>query len=94
MNTKLGTSGCFVRNLGELLEQIDVQFSEGDKIKIPIEKIPILVGLVWNRIQSTFEECEGKQISIEFGDSAAANAIEGLLKLLLDLMPKDGNQTT
>lgn len=89
--TKVGSVGCHTVNIGELLMQIDTQFAVGDdpKIKIPVEKLPLFIGLLWSKIQETFRECEGREVEIDFGDSAGANAIENLLKLALTLLPKE-----
>lgn len=88
--TKLGNVGCHTINLGELLGQIDSQVLtvEGDKIKIPIDKVPVLLGITWTKLKETFRECEGKELVIEFGDTTSTNMIETLLKFLLELLPK------
>lgn len=88
--SKVGQSGCHIINIGELLEQIDNQVLvvDGDKIKIPSDKIALLIGIIYSKLQETFRECEGKELVIDFGDSVAANTIEAFLKLLLDMLPK------
>ena len=88
--TAIGKAGCHVVNIGELLEQLDIQFGDAttSKIKIPIEKAPALVGLFWNKLQESFQECEGKELVIDFGDSAGANIAEQILKMLLNFFPK------
>lgn len=77
-------------NLAELLMKIDVQFynEKEDKIKVPLEKVPLLAGIFWSKLKETFAECEGKDIVIDFGDSPTSNAIEGFLKFLLDMLPQ------
>jgi hypothetical protein len=89
-NTSIGKSGCHIMNVAELLMKIDVQFyDENEKtIKVPLEKVPLLAGIVWSKLKETFEECEGKEIVIDFGDSPTSNAIESFLKFLLDMLPQ------
>lgn len=93
-NTKLGNVGCHTVNIGLLLQQIDAQFVDatGEKIKIPVEKVPLLLGILYNKIKQSFEECEGKKLEIDLGSTTTANAIENLLKFLLELLP-DGETT-
>lgn len=90
--TVFGKAGCHMVNLGELLEELDVEFGndETGKIVIPVDKLLKLAGLVWAKLQETFRECEGKELQIDFGDSVAANTAESLMGLLLGfLAPKD-----
>lgn len=88
--SKVGTAGCFTVNIGELLEQIDAQVIsvDGNKIKIPVDKLPLFGGIIWSKLQESFRECEGKELIIDFGDSPVANAAEAFLRLLLDMLPK------
>jgi len=88
--TTIGKAGCHIENVGQLLEQLDVQFGDttDGKIHIPIEKVPTLVGLTWDKLKETFLECEGKELVIEFGDTPTMNLLEQLLKLLLNMLPQ------
>lgn len=87
--TTIGKAGCHIENLGSLLTQLDIQFGDvtDGKIRIPIEKVPTLVGLTWEKMKETFLECEGKELVVEFGDTVSANAIETILKLILNFLP-------
>ena len=86
--SNVGRVGCHTINIGELLQNIDINFATSEqKISIPVEKLPLLAGMVWSKLRETFQECEGKTLVIEFGDSAGANAMEAILKLLLEILP-------
>ena len=88
--TTIGKAGCHIVNIGELLEQLDIQFGDATekKIKIPLEKVPALIGIFWSSIQESFAQCEGKELVIDFGNSPASNFAEQLLKALLSFFPK------
>lgn len=92
--TPIGRIGCHTVNLGEFFQSLDSQFgNEVDgKVKIPFEKWFTLMGLAWNKIQETYQECEGKEIVIEFGSTPFANVMEQLVKAALTFIPKEPAQ--
>lgn len=87
-NSPLGKFSCFTINLGELGVSVDTQFgiADKDKVIIPIQKVPYLIGMGWAKAQEAFLECEGKELVIDFGTSPSLNLLEAGLKYLLDLL--------
>lgn len=87
--TNLGKVGCHTINVGELFVQLDTQFGseEEGKVKIPVEKLPEVLGITWGKLKETFLECEGKELVVDFGDTPGANAFESLFKFLLEILP-------
>jgi hypothetical protein len=80
-----GQAGCHIENVGELLQEFDLRFvgEDGKVIKISGDEALQLVRMLWLKLQETFEECEGKTIEIEFGNSGTANLLEIVLKTIL-----------
>jgi len=84
-NSGFGKAGCHMENVGELLQQFDADYvtEDGNVIKLTGEAVLSLMGDLYGKLEETMLECEGKQLQIEFGDSAAANLIEQLIKFIL-----------
>lgn len=82
-----GKAGCHIENVGELLQEFDTKFVDeaGDVLKLDGGDVLKLMGMLYSKFEETFQECEGKQITIEFGDSATANLAEQLVKFILQL---------
>ena len=85
-NSNIGKAGCHIENVGELIQDFDSDFvtEEGKVIKISGEVALAVMADLFNKLQETFEECEGKTIEIEFGDSATANLLEQLVQFVLN----------
>lgn len=94
--TKLGHIGCHTVNLGEIFQQVDNQVIvvEENKIKIPLDKLPLLGGMIWSKLQESFLECEGKELVIDFGDTKSADMAENFLKFLLGFLPGQSKPAT
>ena len=89
--TKIGVTGCLIRNLGELIEELDITFYEEDTDKIVIDGKDIipLLRLVWENVQTGLLECTGKTVkidSLEFGDSVVSNVSEKVVGMILKLL--------
>lgn len=83
-NSKFGEAGCHIENIGELLQQFDSEYVTTDgNINLNPEQVFRLLADLFNKFRETMQECEGKTIEIEFGDSATANLAEQLLKFIL-----------
>lgn len=84
-NSKFGQAGCHIENIGELLQQFDSEYVTGDGqvIKLTGEQILKLLGDLYTKFEETMQECEGKVIEIEFGDSTTANLLEQIVKFIL-----------
>lgn len=83
-NSTFGKAGCHIENIGELLQQFDSEYVNIDgNIKLSAEQVLRLMADLFNKFQETMNECEGKTIEIEFGDSAAANLTEQIIKFIL-----------
>ena len=84
-NTNLGLAGCFVENTGELMVELDDKFydAKDGTIRITPSDYLKVLGTLYTNLQDAVEECLGKPLVIEFGDSAGANAAEVLVAALL-----------
>lgn len=90
----LERSGCFIENFGELLQEIGTFADPNDEgtIKIPSDKLPALFGKIWLKIKESFNECEGKEVVIEFGDSPSANLAETVITFILNFLEKEAQR--
>lgn len=86
-----GTAGCFVENVGELFQEFDTEYvgEDGKVIKLSGEAVFALMADFFGKIQETSLECLGKEIEVEFGDTATANLMEQLVRFVLQF----ANQT-
>jgi len=84
-NSSVGKAGCHIENVGELIQAFDSEYvnDEGKVIKIGGEVALAIMGDLFRKLQETFEECEGKEIQVEFGDSPTANLMEQLVQFIL-----------
>jgi hypothetical protein len=87
-NTGVGTGGCFIKEVGGLLEQLDMQFfkEEEGRIKIQGNDALPLIKLLWTTVQNSVQDCTGKRLEItdiELGDSPVANTAETILALVI-----------
>lgn len=82
-----GKAGCHIENVGELLQEFDTTFvdGEGSVVKLDGGDALKLISMLYGKFEETLLECEGKTIEIEFGDSATANLAEQLVKFILQL---------
>ena len=98
LNTNVGITGCFTIHLGGLLQKIDNSFYEEteDKIKIKTSGLPLLGGLIYKQLEDSFKNCLGKELEIEFGDTATANSIESVVQIIVKYMVEQAekNETT
>lgn len=86
-NPKLQTINCYLENSSIAIKQADALFVEsegGDLVITDVEDYLALVRLAYKTLVSTLQDCSGKTIKIEIGDSIVANSIEGLLTGLLN----------
>ena len=86
-NPKLQTINCYLENSSTALKQADALFVEsegGDLVINDVEDYLALVRLAYKTLVNTLQDCSGKTIKIEIGDSIVANSIEGLLTGLLN----------
>jgi hypothetical protein len=84
--SNIGKAGCHIENVGELIQSFDDKYVDvdGKVVKISGEVALKLMGDLFRKLQETFDECEGKEIQIEFGDSPTANFAEQLVRFILD----------
>ena len=94
MDNSLEKAGCHIENVGELLKEVGAFADPLDNgtIKIPADKIPVLAGKIWLKLEETFRECEGKEIKIEFGDTAGATLAENAIVIILEHLKKLANE--
>lgn len=85
-NQKLADITCYLDNSSIALKQLDALFSDesGDLVIKDVEDYLALVRLAYSTLTKTIQECSGKEIKIELGDSITANLIENLLTGLLN----------
>ena len=85
-NQKLETITCYLDHSSMALKQVDSLFSEedGDLVIKDVEDWLALVRMGYSTLVSTLEDCSGKTVKIQLGDSLLANTIEGLLTGLLE----------
>ena len=89
--TKIGLTGCLIRNLGTMIEELDITFyeAEDDKVVIDGKDIIPLLRLIWANVQEGLLECTGKTVkidSLEFGDSITSNVSEKVVGMILKLL--------
>jgi len=82
----VGKAGCHIENVGELLQEFDGRFvsEDGKVVKLGTDQVFQLMGMLYNKFAETLLECEGKELTIEFGDSATANLAEQILQFILE----------
>ena len=80
-----GVAGCFIENAGEVIQTFDDTFYDvtEEKVKIKGDDAINLIRLLWGKIEESYSECLGKQVEIEFGDSASANLLETVVKFII-----------
>ena len=87
--SKLDQAGCFVEYLGKSIQKLDDNFGdENGDVKIKgLNNILKLAGFAYNEIQISYKDCLGKEFTIELGN----DALEAILKTLLELLPSQVN---
>lgn len=85
-NPKIEAVTCYLDQLSTSLKQVDALFSEEDgKLVITdVEDYLALVRLAYKTLVTGLQDCSGKEIKIELGNSITANLIESLLTGLLN----------
>lgn len=85
-NPKIESVTCYLDHLSTSLKQVDALFSEEDgKLVInDVEDYLALVRLAYKTLVLGLQDCNGKELKIELGDSITANLIESLLTGLLN----------
>lgn len=85
-NPKLKTITCYLDHSSEALKQADVLFAEqdGDLVVKTLEDYLGVIRLGYKTFVSTLEDCSGRKVKIELGDSVLANTLEGLITGLLN----------
>jgi len=89
-NSGIGRVGCHMENVAELLQDFDSEYVtvDGKVIKLSGDVALTLMGDLFRKFQETVEECEGKTIEVEFGDSPTANLLEQLVEFILRFSDK------
>lgn len=86
-NPKLQTINCYLENSSKAIIEADTLFVQeegGDLVVKNIEDYLALVRLGYKTFVNTLEDCSGKTVKIELGDSLLANSLEGLLNGILN----------
>lgn len=84
--TPVGTIGCGLETVGETLKTLDEKYgTEEGKIVVPGAEALAVLGMSYITIKDVVK-CTGKELVIEFGDSAGANAAEAILKFIVDFI--------
>lgn len=85
-NPKIESVTCYLDHLSTSLKQVDALFTEDDGTLVikDVEDYLALVRLSYKTLVSSLQDCSGKEIKIELGDSVTANLIESLLTGLLN----------
>jgi len=81
-NKQLATVTCYLDNSSDAVKQLDALFAsetDGDLVITDVNDYLQLVRLGYSSLVKTLQDCSGKQLKIELGDSPIANAIEGLI---------------
>jgi len=91
-NSGFGKAGCHIENIGELLQAFDENYvaEDGDVIKLSGLGVISLLGDLYDKFVESMQECEGKTIEIEFGDSPTANLLETFVKFILEFRNNTG----
>lgn len=90
--TQYGTIGCYIENFGEVLQAVDADYGDENKIKVPVGKLPALLVALYDKVADSLLECEEKQLVIDFGDSVTSNTIETLVMFLLQTARNNTNE--
>lgn len=85
--SKLGITGCYIKNFGKILEQVGTDFfdEQGDKVVIKGEDFLELLKLANTSLHNAVIDCTGKEFVLELGDSPIANALEAMYRLINEL---------
>lgn len=88
-NEKLELIVCFLSKSTESLTKLDELFTQEDgKLVIKsVEDYLALIRLAYGTLTSTIQDCTGKTIELELGNSPMSNILESLIKGLLNETP-------
>ena len=86
--SKIDTFGCFLSKLGETIQKVDDKFADEDgNIRIKgINNILTFAGFTYIEFKDAYENCLGKEFTIDLDNEA----LETLIELVFNLLSKAG----